>query len=102
MAVPAACGHPCALSDFLELTALTPPPCDDIRDGGSQGNARTLTRLIRAFDPVAVDGARLSEDFSFCHRWRQCGGQIWADTAPAITPVGLYRFATPAARASAS
>ena len=55
--------------------------------------AKTLTRLIRAFDPVAVEGARLSEDFSFCHRWRQCGGDIWANTSHEITHVGLHRFA---------
>lgn len=54
--------------------------------------ARSLTRLIRAFDPVTVDGARLSEDFSFCHRWRQSGGEIWASATHAITHVGLQRF----------
>jgi hypothetical protein len=55
--------------------------------------AKKLTRLIRAFDPLTVDGARLSEDFSFCHRWRQqCGGEVWANISHEITHVGLQRF----------
>jgi hypothetical protein len=55
--------------------------------------AKTLDRLIRAFDPLIADGTRLSEDFSFCHRWRQCGGEIWANTTHEVTHVGLHRFA---------
>ena len=55
--------------------------------------AKKLPRLIRAFDPLVVDGARLSEDFSFCHRWRQrCGGEVWANISHKITHVGLQRF----------
>jgi hypothetical protein len=56
--------------------------------------ARDLDRLIRPFDVVHADGARLSEDYSFCHRWRQgCGGEIWANIAHHITHIGLHRFA---------
>ncbi|MCC6948634.1 MAG: hypothetical protein IT539_12780 [Bradyrhizobiaceae bacterium] len=55
--------------------------------------ARDLDRLIRAFDPLTVDGARLSEDFSFCHRWHaQCGGEIWARADRAVTHIGPHRF----------
>lgn len=55
--------------------------------------AKRLTRLIRAFDPITVGGARLSEDFSFCHRWRRlCGGEVWANINHEITHVGLQRF----------
>lgn len=54
--------------------------------------AKDLDRLIRAFDPVTVDGARLSEDYSFCHRWRQCGGEVWASIAHEITHIGLHSF----------
>jgi hypothetical protein len=55
--------------------------------------AKTLDRLIRAFDHLITDGMRLSEDFSFCHRWRQCGGEIWANITHEVTHVGLQRFA---------
>lgn len=54
--------------------------------------AKDLDRLIRAFEPLVVDGARLSEDYSFCHRWRQCGGEVWGSIAHEITHVGLHRF----------
>lgn len=55
--------------------------------------AKDLDRLIRAFDPVTVEGARLSEDFSFCHRWQaQCGGEIWARADKAVTHIGPHRF----------
>ena len=55
--------------------------------------ARNLDRLIRAFDPITTDAGRLSEDFSFCHRWRnECGGEIWASTDRKITHVGLHHY----------
>lgn len=68
------------------------PELSDVTAASTSPLAKNLGRLIRAFDPLFVDGTRLSEDFSFCHRWRQCGGQIWANTAHHITHVGLHRF----------
>jgi hypothetical protein len=56
--------------------------------------AKGLDRLIRAFEPITVDGGRLSEDYSFCHRWRtSCGGEVWANISHQIVHVGLHRFA---------
>jgi hypothetical protein len=37
-------------------------------------------------DPAT--GNFLSEDFSFCRRWRDCGGEIWADLESRLTHVG--------------
>ena len=37
-------------------------------------------------------GRYLTEDWSFCRRWRQLGGKIWADTKIALAHVGYYRF----------
>ena len=54
--------------------------------------AANLDRLIRAFEPVRVNGALLSEDFSFCHRWNACGGEVWVNTAHEIEHIGLHRF----------
>ncbi len=34
----------------------------------------------------------LSEDFTFCHRWRELGGQIWLDTRSALTHTGPTDF----------
>ena len=54
---------------------------------------KELNRLIRAFDNLHVDGKRLSEDYSFCHRWRRlCGGEIWANVNHTIAHVGLRHF----------
>lgn len=72
------------LGKMPDLTDLAAPKSSPI--------AKSLDRFIRAFDPAVVDGGRLSEDFSFCHRWRQCGGEIWANVTHEITHVGLHRF----------
>lgn len=57
-------------------------------------NATTapLTRLIRAFDCILKGDRRLSEDVSFCHRWRECGGEIWANVNHKISHVGPFDF----------
>jgi hypothetical protein len=36
--------------------------------------------------------AYLSEDFTFCHRWRKIGGTIWLDTRSRLKHVGSYEF----------
>ncbi|MBX9777184.1 MAG: hypothetical protein K2Y71_22645 [Xanthobacteraceae bacterium] len=68
----------------------------EVNDTGAKKTsplAKNLDRLIRAFDPVTVKGARLSEDYSFCHRWRTgCGGEVWANISHPITHVGLHRY----------
>jgi hypothetical protein len=33
-------------------------------------------------------GAYLSEDFAFCKRWLDMGGEIWADLASRLSRVG--------------
>jgi hypothetical protein len=37
-------------------------------------------------------GNYLSEDFSFCRRWTEMGGQIWADTGSRLDHVGSMTF----------
>lgn len=37
-------------------------------------------------------GIYLSEDFTFCHRWRACGGKLWLDRLSKLTHVGSYEF----------
>jgi hypothetical protein len=70
------------------------PQLSDTKAKKTSPLARNLDRLIRAFEPVTVDGGRLSEDYSFCHRWRtNCGGEIWANISHQIIHVGLHRFA---------
>jgi len=37
-------------------------------------------------------GHYLSEDYTFCRRWRDIGGEIWLDTHGRLTHVGAYDF----------
>jgi len=37
-------------------------------------------------------GRYLTEDWSFCRRWRELGGKIWADKTIGLTHVGYFRF----------
>ncbi len=37
-------------------------------------------------------GAYLSEDFTFCHRWRKLGQKLWLDTQSSLTQVGSHEF----------
>ncbi len=41
-------------------------------------------------DPVTK--TYLSEDFTFCHRWRATGGEIWLDTSSRLTHTGAADF----------
>jgi hypothetical protein len=58
----------------------------------------------------AKTGTYLSEDFAFCRRWTDIGGEIWADLESRLDHVGpsVFRgdvssqFAAPAARAAAN
>jgi hypothetical protein len=43
------------------------------------------------------NGAYLSEDFAFCHRFRKLGGKVWLDTTSRLTHVGSMEFAGNAA-----
>jgi hypothetical protein len=50
--------------------------------------------LFALFDCIidSETGAYLSEDYSFCRRWRQIGGEIWIDVASKLTHSGPYEF----------
>lgn len=50
--------------------------------------------LFALFDCIIEPetGAYLSEDYSFCLRWRRIGGDIWIDTASKLTHTGPYEF----------
>jgi hypothetical protein len=52
-----------------------------------------LPHLLRPFNPVKLDnGGELSEDLSFCWRWRQCGGEVWANVRHPIGHVGPFEW----------
>ena len=41
---------------------------------------------------IAEDGTYLSEDFAFCKRWTDMGGEIWADLDSRLSHVGPMTF----------
>lgn len=49
-------------------------------------------RIIRAFDPLEDETGRLSDDMSFCRRYRNSGGEVWAATHHRITHVGQHGY----------
>lgn len=59
---------------------------------GQMLKARGIARMIRAFDKVRLETSTLSEDFSFCHRHRSAGGEVWAAIDHKVTHVGHYGF----------
>lgn len=52
-----------------------------------------LKRIIRAFDKIRTAKLRLSEDMAFCHRWRECGGEVWANVNHKISHIGPFDYA---------
>jgi hypothetical protein len=61
---------------------------------GSRSDAPQSSNLFALFDCIIdpESGAYLSEDYSFCRRWRKIGGEIWIDTASKLTHTGTYQF----------
>jgi len=63
------------------------PAGEMIRGGGA-------SRMIRAFEKLDVpDRGIISEDLSFCIRWAQCGGKVWAAIGHRISHVGPFDYA---------
>jgi hypothetical protein len=61
---------------------------------GSRGEPAQSANLFALFDCIIdpESGAYLSEDYSFCLRWRRTGGEIWIDAASKLTHSGPYEF----------
>jgi len=61
---------------------------------GVRQDAVQSSNLFALFDCI-IDpetGVYLSEDYSFCLRWRKIGGEIWIDGASKLTHTGPYDF----------
>jgi hypothetical protein len=77
----------------IETVLRLMPDISDTTAKKTSPIAKELDRLIRAFDILHIDGSRLSEDYSFCHRWKHlCAGEIWASIAHEIVHIGLHQF----------
>ena len=61
---------------------------------GIRRDAVQRSNLFALFDCI-IDpetGTYLSEDYSFCLRWRKIGGEIWIDGTSQLTHSGPYQF----------
>ena len=77
----------------IELMLGKMPDIVDNRPPSALSLSKEPGRLIRAFEFLTVEGMRLSEDYSFCYRWREkCGGEVWANISHEITHVGIRHF----------
>ncbi|HTC46882.1 MAG TPA: hypothetical protein VK722_06150 [Candidatus Aquilonibacter sp.] len=61
---------------------------------GARRDAVRSSNLFALFDCMieAETGVYLSEDYSFCQRWRKIGGEIWVDTRSKLSHCGAYEF----------
>jgi len=66
----------------------------DLPMSGSRRDVVRSSNLFALFDCIIdpESGAYLSEDYSFCLRWRRIGGEIWMDGASKLNHCGPYEF----------
>lgn len=64
------------------------------RDGMSDWPADLRAHYFEFFPANERDElGELSEDYGFCHRWRQLGGRVWADPTIRLGHVGAFNYA---------
>jgi hypothetical protein len=44
------------------------------------------------FNTIVYNGNFLPEDYSFCKRWRDIGGEIWGDVAGRFDHIGKFTY----------
>jgi hypothetical protein len=62
------------------------------RDHSLDAAAPSANRFALFECMIGEDGTYLSEDFAFCKRWTDMGGEIWADLASKLVHVGPMAF----------
>ncbi len=68
------------------------PKINNTIDPGAIGGLG-ITRMLKAFEKMNdPKGRPLSEDYSFCERWRQCGGEIWCGVDYPIGHIGNFTY----------
>lgn len=79
-------------SMIKEMLEKKPELIDALPSVLAKATPLPLHRLLRVFDTILEDDRRLSEDISFCQRWTECGGEIWANVMHKIDHVGPFNF----------
>ncbi len=62
------------------------------RDHSLDAASASENRFALFENMIAEDGTYLSEDFAFCKRWTDIGGEIWADLDSKLNHVGPMTF----------
>lgn len=75
-----------------EMLRQMPELRDELPSTLAEAAPKEVSRLIRAFDPIRTGNRRLSEDMSFCQRWMDCGGEIWANVRYPISHIGPHDY----------
>jgi hypothetical protein len=76
----------------LEAMCARYPQLQYRRDHSADDGAASDKRFALFESMIADDGTYLSEDFAFCKRWTDMGGEIWADLKSALSHVGPMTF----------
>lgn len=64
------------------------------REGAADWPADLRAHYLEFFTHSERDEfGELSEDYGFCHRWRQLGGRVWADPTIRLGHVGAFNYA---------
>ena len=76
----------------LERMCARYPELQFKRDHSSDAATASDKRFALFECMIAEDGTYLSEDFAFCKRWIDMGGEIWADLGSKLSHVGPMTF----------
>lgn len=64
-----------------------------LNDVSGYDKEHTKDNFYLFFDTMCDENGRyLSEDYAFCMKWREAGGQIWMDMKSKLTHTGFYKF----------
>jgi hypothetical protein len=74
------------MPELVDTRLQLHPAGETLRQAGTN-------RLIRAFEKMDLpERGIVSEDLSFCIRWRNCGGKVWAAIGKKISHVGPFDY----------
>lgn len=72
--------------DLIDTRIHLHPAGETLRQAGTN-------RLLRFYEKMDIpDRGLISEDLSFCIRWGQCGGEVWANIGHKISHVGPFDY----------
>jgi hypothetical protein len=76
----------------LERLCASYPQLQYRRDHSIDAATTSDKRFALFENMITEDGTYLSEDFAFCRRWTDIGGEIWADLDSKLNHVGPMMF----------